>query len=67
MVGDQHQVAHTPIGAHAARHVGHDQRRRAERLHHADGKRELRRLVSLVGVQPALHDHEPPAAEPAEQ
>ena len=41
--------------------------RAPERVHHADREGDLLEVVALVAVEPPLHRHDRPAAQPAEQ
>ena len=56
VVLDHHDVAHGEHVVEAAARVGRDQLLDADELHHPHGHGGLPEGVTLVGVEPALHD-----------
>ena len=66
VIGEEHQLAHVPVGVDAACGVGDEERLCAEQAHDAHGVSRLGHGVALVAVHPALHDRDAPAAERAE-
>ena len=66
VIGEEHQLAHVPVGVDAAGGVGDEERLCAEQAHDAHGVSRLGHGVALVAVHPALHDRDASAAERAE-
>ena len=64
VVGDEHDVPHLQVGAHAARGVGDEQYFHSQLAHDADGVGDLLHRVALVVVKPPLHGQQglPPEA-----